>query len=76
MITVDTWKNLPKVLRRMVKGLIAKKNCMKAMAYRSTDMTISTTVPKDIENEQAKQFTGMIERSKGKVVAPREKRLQ
>jgi hypothetical protein len=25
MIIVDTWKNLPKALRRMVKGLIAKE---------------------------------------------------
>jgi hypothetical protein len=41
---------------------------MRAMAYRKTGMTISATVPKDFEIEQAKQFTDMIERTKGKVV--------
>jgi hypothetical protein len=60
----------------MVKGLITKGNFMRALAYRRTGMTISATVPKDFETEQAKQFTDMIERTKGKVVAPREKRLQ
>jgi hypothetical protein len=59
-----------------VKGLIAKRNFMRAMAYRRTGMTISATVPKDLEIEQVKPFTDMIERTKGKVVAPQEKRLQ
>jgi hypothetical protein len=31
---------------------------------------------KDFEIEQAKQFTDMIEQTKGKVVAPQDKRLQ
>jgi hypothetical protein len=76
MITVDKWKNFPKAQRRMVKGLIAKENFMWAMTYRRTGMTISATVPKDFEIEQAKQFTVMSERTKGKVVAPLELRLQ
>jgi hypothetical protein len=63
MITVDTLKDLPKALRRMVKGLIAKWNFMRAMVYRRTGMTTSA--------EQAKKFTDMIERTKGKFVAPR-----
>jgi hypothetical protein len=50
----------PKALRRMVKGLITKRNFMRALAYRRTGMIISTTVPKDFETEQAKQFTDMI----------------
>jgi hypothetical protein len=66
MITVD---KCPKVLRRMVKGLIAKGNFMRAMTYRRTGMTISATVPKDFGSEQAKQ-------TKGKEVAPQEKQLQ
>jgi hypothetical protein len=41
----------------MVKVLIAKKNFMWAMVYRRMGMTISATVPKDFEIEQAKQFT-------------------
>jgi hypothetical protein len=60
----------------MVKCLIAKGNFMRAMTYRRMGMTISATVPKDFETEQAKQFTDMIEQTKGKVVAPREKQLQ
>jgi hypothetical protein len=40
----------------MEKGLIAKRNFMQAMAYRRTGMTISATVPKDFEIEQAKPF--------------------
>jgi hypothetical protein len=47
MITVDKWKVLPKGLRRMVKGLIAKGNFMQAMAYGRTGMSILATVPKD-----------------------------
>jgi hypothetical protein len=70
MITVDTWKNLLKALRRMVKILIVKGNFMRSMAYRRTGMTITATVPKDFETEQAKQFTDKNERTKGKVVAP------
>jgi hypothetical protein len=69
MITVETWKDLPKTLRRMVKGLIAKGNFMQAMAYKRTGMPISATVHKDFETEQAKQFTDMIKQPKGKVVA-------
>jgi hypothetical protein len=46
----------------MVKGLIAKENFMRAMAYRRMDMKISVTVSKDFEIEQAKKFTDMIER--------------
>jgi hypothetical protein len=76
MITVDVWKDLPKALRRMVKGLIAKGKFMRAMAYRRTSMTISAPVPKDFETEQAKEFTDMIERIKGKMVASQEERLQ
>jgi hypothetical protein len=76
MITVDKWKNFPIAQRRMVKGLIAKENFMWAMTYRRTGMTISATIPKDFEIEQAKQFTVMSERTKGKVVAPLELRLQ
>jgi hypothetical protein len=75
MITENTWKDLPKALRRMVKGLIAKGNFMRTMAYRRTGMTISATVPKDFEIEQAKQFTDIIERTKGKVLAPQDKRF-
>jgi hypothetical protein len=63
MITVDIWQDLPKVLRKMVKGLIARGDLMRTMAFRRMGMTIS--VLKD-----------MIERTKGKVVAPRDKRLQ
>jgi hypothetical protein len=72
MITVDKWKDLLKALRRMVKSLVAKGT----MAYRRTGMTISATVPKDFEIEQAKQFTDIIEQTKGKVVAPQDERLQ
>jgi hypothetical protein len=72
MITVDKWKDFSKTLRRMVKSLVAKGT----MACRRTGMTISATVPKDFEIEQAKQFTDMIERTKVKVVAPQDKRLQ
>jgi hypothetical protein len=56
-------------LRRMVKDLIAMGNFIRAMAYRRTGMTISATVPNDFETEHAKQFTDMIERIKGKVIA-------
>jgi hypothetical protein len=38
----------------MVKGLIARKNIMRTMAYRRMSMMISATVPKDFEIEQAK----------------------
>jgi hypothetical protein len=43
----------------MLKDLIAKGNFMWVMAYKRTGMTISATVPKDFEIEQAKQFTEM-----------------
>jgi hypothetical protein len=59
----------------MLKDLIAKENFMWAMAYRRRGMTISATVPKDFEIEQVKQFTDMIEQTKGKVVAPQDKWL-
>jgi hypothetical protein len=55
MITVDKWKDLPKAPRRMVKGLIAKRSFMRAMACRRTGMTISATVPKNFKIEQARQ---------------------
>jgi hypothetical protein len=51
MITADTWKDLSKALRMMVKGLIAEDNYMQAMAYRRTGMTITVTEPKDFETE-------------------------
>jgi hypothetical protein len=59
-----------------VNGLISKGNFMREMAFRRTGITVSATVTKDFEIEQAKQFTELIERTKGKVVAQREKRLQ
>jgi hypothetical protein len=62
MITVDKWKDLFKSLRNMMKGLIVKGNFIREMAYRGRGMTISTTVPQDLEIEEAKQFTNMIER--------------
>jgi hypothetical protein len=61
MITEDKWKELIKSLRNMVKGLIAKGNFIREMAYKGKGMTISATVPKDLEIEEAKQFTDMIE---------------
>jgi hypothetical protein len=48
----------------------------RTMAYRRMGMTISATIPKKFEIEQAKQFTDMVERTKGKVVALQDKRLQ
>jgi hypothetical protein len=61
-MTVDKWKDLPKAVRRMVKDLIAKGNFKRAMAYRTTGMT--------------KSGLDRIERTKGKIVAPQNKRLQ
>jgi hypothetical protein len=42
MIAVDTWKDLPKALRKMVKGLIAKEKFMLAMAYGHDDINNRT----------------------------------
>jgi hypothetical protein len=53
-MTVNKWKDLLEALRRIVKGLIAKGNFMRVMAYRRTGMTISATIPKDFEIEQVK----------------------
>jgi hypothetical protein len=47
MITVDTWKDLPKSLRGMVKNLIKKGNYTEVMVFRRRGMTITSGTPND-----------------------------